>query len=269
LAHRESRTDNDRRAHRDYARAYSSWVHSIIEQAEAGNESAIAELRKLELLSKDLPEGCSLLRPLPYEKTIAATNNSDDDEAPNPADLVVDHRTPIVDFESVNDLELQRLCDHFGAALVWATKPRKRRLQPELLQMGARMLAIITVMRPREIRGMNIRLPQSMLEDLRKSLGVGDPLETGKFFRRPIAWIRRTTSLSQLGKRGYSMIYNIRLDLLNSITCEKIGALDNKSRQAANKPINEFRDTFRGIKSLPMRSNETRNRCREAQTNLN
>jgi hypothetical protein len=61
------------------------------------------------------------------------------------------------------------------------------------------------------------------------------------------------------------MIYILCGDLIDSSTCAAIGALDNKSRQAANKPIQDFRDTFGGIKSLSMRGKETRKRCKNSQ----
>lgn len=133
------------------------------------------------------------------------------------------------------------------------------------MQMGARWLTIMHVMQPQRIKGMNLRLPPDMIAHLREALQGRDPLETGKFFRRPIAWVRRCTSLLQLGKRGYSAIYVLRDDLINAATCAAIGSLDNKTRQAANKPVQEFRDTYSGIKNLPMRGKKTRKKCKEAQ----
>jgi hypothetical protein len=133
------------------------------------------------------------------------------------------------------------------------------------MQMGARWLAILTVMSPKRIRGMNLRLPESMTAELREALDGWDPLETGRFFRRPLAWVRRCTSLLQLGKRGYAVISILRPHLIKSATCAAVGALDNKTRQGANKPMQEFRDSFSAIKSLPMRGNTTRKRCKKAQ----
>jgi hypothetical protein len=179
-------------------------------------------------------------------------------------DIIERERESIVDFDAVSGSELKKLCDHFGAALVWATKSKTGAL-PELLQMGARWLVVLSVMRPQLIGEMNLRLPPAMIAELRGVLKGSNPLETGRFFRKPMAWVRRCTSLLQLGKRGYSAISVLRGDLINSATCEAIGGLDNKSRQAANKPAQEFRDTFGGIKSLPMRGTRTRKRCKQAQ----
>lgn len=208
-----------------------------------------------------------LHEPLRYDRPAQRRIFDEDDDFGDPADLAIDNTDPreaIVDFESVNGSELQQLCDHFGAALVWATKSNNG-AQLDLMQMGARWLAILTVMYPQLIGEMNLRLPVSMISGLRQALNGRDSLETGRFFRKPLAWIRRCTSLLQLGKRGYSATYVLRGDLINSATCATIGGLDNKSRQAANKPIQEFSATFGRIKSLPMREITTIKRCKKAQ----
>jgi hypothetical protein len=213
-----------------------------------------------------------LLVPLKYEIGKQRPNGkteSFDDNAGDPADRAIDPtdgREAIVDFGSVNKWELQSFCDHFGAALVWATKAKDKR-QPDLMQMGARMLTIFQAMYPKAKLGMDLRIPKESEATLRRALAGSDPLQTGKFFRRPIMWVRRTNNLLQLGKRAYSMIYVMCGHLINSATCAAIGAMDNKSRQAANKLIQEFSDTFSGIKSLPMRGAPTRKRCKKAQTN--
>jgi hypothetical protein len=204
---------------------------------------------------------------LPYEPARSRRLNLEDDE-PDPADLAIDltdPRVPIVDFESVGASELQQLCDHFRVALVWATRRSKTGDLPDLMQMGTRMLTIFAVLHPKAKRGMDLRIPSKMEAELRMALAGRAPLETGRFFRRPLVWVRKCTSLLQLGKRSYAMISVLCGDLIDSATCARIGAMDNKSRQAANKPMQEFRDTFKGIKSLPMRDNETRKRCKQAQ----
>lgn len=139
-------------------------------------------------------------------------------------------------------------------------------IKPDLLQMGWRMLAILRIMRPELIGGMNLAIPKNAEKELRRLLFGTDPLATGDFYRRPLAWVRDCASLEQIGQRGYSMIYVMRLDLVDSITCAAIGAFKNSTRQAANKPINDFRDTFSGIENLVMRDEETRRKCRKSQT---
>jgi hypothetical protein len=131
--------------------------------------------------------------------------------------------------------------------------------------MGARMLGILTLMRPQLIGAMTFPLPKDLLANLAKELRGRSATDTGRFFRRPLAWIRRCTSLMQLGKRAYSATYVLRGDLIDSATCAAIGGLDNRSRQAANKPVQEFSDSFKGINSLPMRGNRTRKLCKRAQ----
>src|ERR1700739_975811 len=102
---------------------------------------------------------------------------------------------------------------------------------------------------------MQMRLPKAMIVDLRTTLLGRNPIETGDFFWRTLEWIRDCTSLVQLGKRAFSAIYVLRGDLIDAATCAAIASLDKKSRQAANKPVQEFSDSFKGIKSLPMRGN--------------
>ena len=162
--------------------------------------------------------------------------------------------------------ELDALCDHFGAALNWATSSKLAAGGPDIMVMGARWQVILTVMRPQLLEGMKLPGQKQREFELRGALLGRDPLETGDFFRRPLAWVRDCTSLAQLGQRGYSLIYVMRGDLVDGITCEKIGAFKNDTRQAANKPINDFRDTFSGITSLTMRGEETRKKCRRAQS---
>lgn len=159
--------------------------------------------------------------------------------------------------------ELDALCDHFGAALNWATAGK-----PGLLVMGARWVAILSVMRPQLVGGMRLpglRQKEFALRGALLKQVDRDPLVTGDFFRRPLAWVRDCTSLSQLGQRGYSLIYVMRNDLVGGMTCEELGSFKGDTRQAANKPIQDFRDTFGGIKGLTMRGEETRKKCREAQ----
>jgi hypothetical protein len=244
------RSEEERRAtHCDYERQYRQWFSEqppLIQQF----------LRRQGL---DKPE--------PYDYSHPRSQGDDEDEFSDPADLAVDRTDPresIVDFESVNSNELKDYCDHFGSALVWATKGK-----PDLYEMGARMLTILTVMRPELIGGMTFPLPKDVIANLRRALKGSCPKETGNFFRKPLAWIRKCSSLLQLGKRAYSATYGLRGDLIDAATCASIGGMDNKSRQAANKPIQEFSATFSGINSLPMRGNETRKRCKRAQLKNN
>ncbi len=200
-------------------------------------------------------------KPLPYENGYHANGcNDDDDEFKDPADRAVDWKIPIVDFDSVPAPTMQKFCDDFRRSLVWAT----RKGNGNLTEMGVRMFAIFDVFAPALKYGMEVRLSRSLIIGLRKSVST-DPHQVGLFFWRPLVWVRKCTSLVQLGKRGYSMIYVLAGDLINSSTCAAIGELDNKTRQAANKPIQDFRDSFGGIKSLPMRGKITRKRCKNSQ----
>lgn len=112
----------------------------------------------------------------------------------------------------------------------------------------------------------NMRVPAEKEQALRYALATGDPLETGDFFRAPLGWVAECASLAHLGQRGYSLIYVMRNDLIDGITNEQIGRFKNDTRQATNKPIQDFRDTFSGIKNLNMRGERTRNKCKQAQS---
>jgi hypothetical protein len=167
-----------------------------------------------------------------------------------------------VDFTAVTFDELETLTDHFGKVLEWATRDK-----PNLLVMGARWMVILRVMGPKLLRtGMWLAAYKKREFELRGALLGLDPATTGDFFRRPLAWVADCASLEQLGQRGYSLIYHMRNSLVGGITCAAIGAFKNDTRQATNKPINDFRDTFSGIRSLTMRDEETRKKCRQAQS---
>ena len=207
-------------------------------------------------------------KPEPYDFSRPRAHCDDEeDEFSDPADLAVDRSDPrelIVDFDSVSTNELRDYCDHFGAALVWATRG-----DPDLYQMGKRMITIFMVMRPEIVGKMKMRIPKVQVQDLRYTMLGRNPIETGEFFWRALEWIRDCTSLVQLGKRAFSAIYVLRGDLIDAATCAAIGGMDNRSRQASNKPIQEFSDSFKGIKSLPMRGNKTRRLCKQAQQKNN
>jgi len=65
-------------------------------------------------------------KPQPFERS-RYRRHGDEEESSDPADFAIDDSDPrelIVDFDSVKSSELQPLCDHFGAALNWATKTK-------------------------------------------------------------------------------------------------------------------------------------------------
>jgi hypothetical protein len=233
-----------RAAHTDYERHFREWFR---EQTPA---------------VQDILRGQGIDKPEPYDAPRWRAEHDIKHEFSDPADFAVDPfdpRIPIVDFGCD---ELTDYCDHFASALIWATRGK-----PDIYDMGVRANVLLTVMQPEALRGMKMPLPKKMVAELRNALAGRDPLETGRFFWLAFDWVRKCGSLLQLGKRTFSMIYALRPDLIDAATCAVIGELDNKSRQAANKPVQEFRDTFSGINSLPMRGNETRKRCKRAQLN--
>jgi hypothetical protein len=230
-----------------YAREYSRWFNSQPQESRA-------RLTKLGL------DKC-----LPYER---ARKRNEDDESTDPATYAVDPRDPRVptlDFSwvgQVSPLEVQRQCDRFRCVLVWAAG-NANGSRPGLVEMGTRMLVILDVLKPDLRIGLPVSLSVQLRHELRAIVDGEDALRLGRFFRKPLAWVRKCTSLVHLGKRAYSMMYVLCGDLIDSATCTTIGALGNRTRQAANKSIQDFRDNFSGIKSLPMRGNGTRMKCQK------
>ena len=87
-----------------------------------------------------------------------------------------------------------------------------------------------------------------------------------ELLQRVMAWAADARSIVQMGQRMYVMLYVLRPSLIEAMTLEQIGEQSQVTRQAIDKLVISFRDTF-DIQSRPMKSNNTRNRCRQAQLN--
>jgi hypothetical protein len=155
--------------------------------------------------------------------------------------------------------EINRLSEAFSRALVWATEAKS------MVDMGWHLATMLKVMRPELLENIP-GVPRDMERALRKAIGDVDPLEIGAGYKRLLAWCRRCKSLSQMGQRTFAMIYVLRRDLLSGRnTNAAIASLQNKTRQAFNRTVGNFRDTFSGFRNAVMRGEETRTKCREAQ----
>src|SRR5207247_56989 len=80
--------------------------------------------------------------------------------------------------------------------------------------------------------------------ELRKALGVGQRtiLKAGKYYRGVLSWGTRCNSLSQLGQRGFAMIYAMRRDLIGKLNTNAAhGGLGNQTRQGFSKRLNELK----------------------------
>lgn len=219
-----------------------------------------ARLRKLKNLGLDEPVAWDLGGP-------PRRRSDDDEDDENPADSVSIDRDPIAEIEEpIQESELSIIADYFTAALIWASQANT------LIEMGWRIHALLAVFRPVLLEGMALEARIEMQRDLAKSVGVGRRVlnAIGEHYREVLAWLRRCNSLSQLGQRGFAMIYVMRRDLIpDRNTNAALGALHGKTRQAFNKTVGDFRDSNRGFRNGVMREETTRTKCRIAQTSGN
>lgn len=157
--------------------------------------------------------------------------------------------------------EINLISEAFSRALVWATEAHS------MVEMGWRLATMLKVMRPELLE--NIPGVPSVLElGLRTAFAGVDPLQVGSGYKRLLAWCRRCKSLSQMGQRTFAMIYVLRRDLLcGRNTNAAIASLQNKTRQAFNRTVGNFRDTFAGFRNGVMRGEGTRIKCKNAQLN--
>jgi len=162
-----------------------------------------------------------------------------------------------VSIEELSDKEIAAAHDAFARVIAWVHVP-------ELLIKKARRLAtLITHCRP----DLGASLPQCPLRtaDLVAHLGDYPASRLALVFGRVFAWAREAPSLGTLGVRADIIAYIVRPQLLDAATNAQIGEPLNNTRAAVNKLVQEFRDTFAGIRAPAMRGESTRARCREAQ----
>jgi hypothetical protein len=187
---------------------------------------------------------------------VRKSSSDDDSEFDDAADDAIAPILAPATFDEIN-----RISEAFSRALVWASDAHS------MVEMGWRLATMLKVMRP-ELLEKIPGVPRSLERELRKAIGDVDPLEIGAGYKRLLAWCRRCKSLSQMGQRTFAMIYVLRRDLLTESgrdTNAAIASLQNKTRQAFNRTVGNFRDTFAGFRNAVMRGEETRTKCRDAQ----
>jgi hypothetical protein len=196
----------------------------------------------------------SLHRPKPTPRTTGRKFGDDENDA-DPADAAI---AALFSETAIDEINL--ISDAFSRALVWASDAHS------MVEMGWRLATMLKVMRPELLEGMMPYVPRDLERGLRKAIGDVDPLAVGSGYKRLLAWCRRCKSLSQMGQRTFAMIYVLRRDLLSGRnTNAAIASLQNKTRQAFNRTVGNFRDTFAGFRNAVMRGEETRTKCRDAQ----
>ncbi len=154
--------------------------------------------------------------------------------------------------------EEHEIDDAFSKALAWATQGKT------LVQIGQRLGIILHIWKPALLRGLQIEIQRERAADFSRELGedLADDTGAAGLF---LEWLSRGTSLSQWGQRVLAAIYVLRPQLVGAPTLAAIGAHNNKTRQAVDKLVQDFRDTFGGVKSRAMRPDENRKRCKRAQ----
>lgn len=87
-----------------------------------------------------------------------------------------------------------------------------------------------------------------------------------EMFGSVLHWISQAKSMLAMGLRAYAVLYILRPGLIDGITLEAIGKQCGVTRQAVDKLLTNFRETF-GVAGRTMRSDTTRKRCRHSQLN--
>jgi hypothetical protein len=167
---------------------------------------------------------------------------------------------PSIQIEGLSDDEIHGSSEMFGLALRWALDA------DEIVSRGRRSIVMISEMRPDLGRGFKSDrngILQSFKITVRGSRIAIE--KCGDVFARYLEWMRRAGTVAGIGERLDLTAYVLRPDLLTANTLAKLGALVGKTRQAKDKLANCQRDTFSGIKALPMRADITRDRCRASQ----
>lgn len=163
-----------------------------------------------------------------------------------------------VAIEDLTPGEVAEAHDAFGRGLTWVHEAS------HLVKKGRRLAAFCVLVRPDLGCPVTETLPPDFRAELRHRLDCDRAL-LGLVFGRVFTWCREAASLSALGLRGDIIAYVIRPALLDAATNAQIGTPTNSTRQAINKLVGDFRDTFAGIRARTMRGEDTRTHCRAAQ----
>lgn len=159
--------------------------------------------------------------------------------------------------EDMSPEEIEEAHAAFGRAMAWVHVPQL------LVKKGRRLAVVIAYFRPD--LGEELPICQNLTRDFAGELVDFNRELVAMVFGRVFAWCRDAASLSALGIRASIIAYVIRPQLLDAATNEQIGKELNNTRAAINKLVQEFRDTFAGIRGAVMRDEDTRAACRQAQ----
>jgi hypothetical protein len=180
---------------------------------------------------------------------------------PHPVDEIEPQKIS-VEVEGFSDEEISAASETFGRALRWGLD------SSDIVIRGRRAIVIIACMRPDLAAGFNVDavLRSDFLIEEGSGTRFLDSLEAcGLFFARYLEFMRRGVNLAMIGERIDFTAYALHPDLLPAATLAKLGEILNKTRQAKDKLVGDFRDTFSGLKPMQARPEITRDRCRASQ----
>lgn len=215
------------RRHQSYEAAYETWVESL-------PESERARLNDL-----------GLLKPVPEQ--FGKIAGVDDDELERE---IEDEGLPTPEEER----ELQ---DAISRALLWCVQGRT------IVEVGQRWLAVMYIWRSALIAGMTVEIDREMAAEAIREVGDDDSKGGSEFV---LEWGVRGNRLSQIGQRVMAIAYVQLPAAIGDATLAAIGAIcGNKTRQAIDKLVQDFRDTFGGMRSSMMRDDNHRLTCKKSQ----
>jgi hypothetical protein len=220
--------------HQAYERAYQVWFESLAEHDQ----------RALARIGLDKPES-EQFGPV----------REDEPERSTPEAGAFVHPADAIEGTIEDESELAAT---FGEALAWCSQGS------DVVDMGRRLTVVLHLWRPSLVAGMTLEIEREMTEEFRCWVQCDAPCDRGNL-GPVLEWARRGTSLGQLGQRVLAMTYVLKPHAIGAPTLAAIGALTNKTRQAVDKLVQDFRDTFGGVKSRNMRSEANRITCRHAQ----
>lgn len=135
-------------------------------------------------------------------------------------------------------------------------------VRPAAVQIGWRVLAVMAVQCPELLAGAE---PARDLVDEWRAVGWEEPAG----FQAVWEWLRRGRRVGQVGQRMLVLVYVV-CPGMGGRTLDDIGRMSGgKTRQAIDRLVGDFRDTFGGIKSRSMRGEDNRLRCRQAHHGMN
>jgi len=216
----------------EYRRVYREWVDSL----------PPAERRNLAQMGLDKPE---------RDGVQASGVGLEEDACLRP------EASERVDYAGLADAEDAVFCSDvaagFAQALAWAVQGKT------LVHMGQRLAAMMVLWSPALLQGVQLEIRRDLVAELQDAeWGASCPREL-------LEWLSRGNSLSQWGQRVLVVTYVVAPELLPVPTLREIGGFNQTTRQAVDRLVQDCRDTFSGMKSRAMRSDENRLICRTAQ----